>query len=137
MFSENIRYEFMEPWTIELESRNKWVMVGTYMKRELINFIEGKIELTQSNNNPRINRTNKLAYVKEMVLNLNELDNTDNLEDGQLSNALFTYHMTGSEELISLESLTPLYKKLKNGEFNFLTLRTTDQKNNIMTVVQR
>ena len=29
MFSENIWYEFMEPWMIELEMRNKKVMAGT------------------------------------------------------------------------------------------------------------
>ena len=45
MFSENIRYKFTEPWTIELGSRNKLVMVGTYMRRELIDLTEGKIKL--------------------------------------------------------------------------------------------
>ena len=99
----------------------------------MIDLVEGKIELTQFDKNPRINRTNKLAEVKEMVLNLNELDNTDNLEDGKLSKALLTYHMTGSEESMSLQPATPQYKKLKNKEFNFLTLRIMDQKDNIMT----
>ena len=51
MFSENIRYQFTEPWMIELELRNKQVMFGTYMRRKLINLVEGKIELTQFNNN--------------------------------------------------------------------------------------
>ena len=55
---------------------------------------KGKIELTQFNKNPGIKRTNKLAGIKEMVLNLNELDNSDNLEDGRLTIALLTYHMT-------------------------------------------
>ena len=45
MFSENIRYKFTEHWTIELGSRNKLVMVGTYMRRELIDLTEGKIKL--------------------------------------------------------------------------------------------
>ena len=34
-----------------------------------------------------------------MILNLDELDNTDNLEDGKPSNALLTYHVTADEDL--------------------------------------
>ena len=51
MFSDNIRYEFTEPWTIELELRNKRVTAGTYMRRELTRLVEGKIELTNPENN--------------------------------------------------------------------------------------
>ena len=68
-----------------------------------------------------------------MVLNWDELDNTDSLEDGRLSNTLLTYHGTGSEEFISLEPSTPQYKKLKNGEIVSLTLRIKHMKINIMT----
>ena len=68
-----------------------------------------------------------------MILNLKELDHTDNLEDGRFSNALLTYHMTAYEDFTCFESNTPQYKKLKNGEFVSLTLRITDQKNNIIT----
>ena len=67
-----------------------------------------------------------------MVLNLNELGNTDNLEDGRLSNTLLTYHVTGSEDFMSFKPVTLQYRKVKNREFNFLTLRITDQNNNIM-----
>ena len=69
-----------------------------------------------------------------MIFNLNELDNTDNLEDGRPSNALLTYHVAANEDFTRLEPYTPQYKKLKNGEFVSLTLRITDQKNNIITV---
>ena len=68
-----------------------------------------------------------------MIFNLNELDNTDNLEDGRPSNALLTYHVTSNEDFIRFEPKIPQYKKLKNGEFVSLTLRITDQKNNIIT----
>ena len=68
-----------------------------------------------------------------MVLNLNELDNTDNLEDGHFSNALLTYHVTANEDFTRFKPQTPQYKKLNNGEFVSLTLRITDQKNNIIT----
>ena len=40
-------------------------------------------------------RTNKLEKVKKMTISLNELDNSDNLEDGRPSNTLFTYYVTG------------------------------------------
>ena len=46
VLSDNIRYEFTEHWTIELESRIKRVMAGTYTRRELINLAEGKIEVS-------------------------------------------------------------------------------------------
>ena len=81
MFSDNIQYEFTEPWTIELESRNKRITPGTYIRRELIDLVEGKTELTQFDEKPPSNRKNKLAGITEMVLNLGELDNTNNLEN--------------------------------------------------------
>ena len=68
-----------------------------------------------------------------MVLNLNELDNTDNLKVGRPSNSLLTYHVTSTEDFMHLELHTPQYKKLKNREFTSLTLRITDQNNNIIT----
>ena len=102
---------------IELESVNKWVIVGTYTRRELINLIEGEMELTQFDKHPRINRTNN-----EMVISLDELENKDNLEDGSLSNVLLRYYVTGSDEFMCLEPATPQYKRLKNGEFASLIL---------------
>ena len=42
-------------------------------------------------------RTNKLEKVTKMVISLNELDNSDNVEDGRPSNTLFTYYVTGPE----------------------------------------
>ena len=66
---------------------------------------------------------NKLREITEMDLNLNELDNTDNLEDGRPSNSLLTYHVTSNEDFTHFEPCNPQYKKLKNGEFTSLTLR--------------
>ena len=69
----------------------------------------------------------------EMTINLNELDNSDNLKDGRLSNKLLTYHMTNDKDFMRFEPQTPQYKKLKNREFTSLNLRITDQNNNIIT----
>ena len=68
-----------------------------------------------------------------MIFDLNELDNTDNLEDGKRSNTLLTYHVTDYDDFTRFEPKTPWNKKLKNGEFTSTTLRIMDQKKNIMT----
>ena len=68
-----------------------------------------------------------------MILNLDELDNSDNLEDGKPSNALLTYHVTSDGDFTRFESRNTQYRKLKNGEFTSLTLRITDQNDNIIT----
>ena len=68
-----------------------------------------------------------------MILNLDELDNSDNLKDGRPRNSLLTYHVTSNEDFTRLEPATPQYKKLKNEEFTSLTLRITDQNDNIIT----
>ena len=68
-----------------------------------------------------------------MILNLNELDNNDNFEDGIPSNALLTYRVTANKDFTRFEHNIPQYKKLKSGEFVSLSLRILDQKNNIIT----
>ena len=75
----------------------------------------------------------KLKEITEMILNLNELDNTDNLEDGRPSNSLLTYHVTSNEDFTHFEPKLPQYKKLKNEEFTSLTLRIMDQAGNVIT----
>ena len=91
------------------------------------------IELNQFAKDDRVFKMNKLRGITEMSLDLNELDNSDNLKDGRPSNALLTYYMTANEDFTHFEPHTPQYKKLKNGEFVSLTLKITDQNNNIIT----
>ena len=62
----------------------------------------------------------------QITLNLDELTNSDNLEDGHPRNALFTYHVDAHNDFIHFEPHTPQYKALKNDEFTSLTLRITD-----------
>ena len=68
-----------------------------------------------------------------MIFILDELDNSDNLKDGRPSNTLFTYYLYGSGYFTSFKPKTHKYKRLKNGEIVSLTLRITDQNDNIMT----
>ena len=71
--------------------------------------------------------------ITEITLNLDELDNSDNLKDVRPSNELLIYHVTDDKDFMRFEPDTPQYKALKNGEFTSLTLRITDQNNNIIT----
>ena len=68
-----------------------------------------------------------------MTFSLDEIDNTDNLEDGRPSSTLFTYYAPGPENFTHFEPVTPQYKKLKSGEIVSLTLRITDQNGKIIT----
>ena len=79
-------------------------------------------------------RINKLKRITKVVISLNELDNSDNLEDGRPSNALFTYYVTSPEDFMHFEPLNPRHMKLKYGEIVSLTLKITDQNNNIINI---
>ena len=91
------------------------------------------IELTQFVNNDRVKKIDKLRGITEMIINSNELDNSDNLEDGRPSNALLTHHMDAHKDFTCFETKTLQYKKHKNGEFTSLTLKIMDQNNNVIT----
>ena len=52
-------------------------------------------------------RTNKLEGITKMIISLNELNNSENLEDGRPSNVLFTYYVTSSESYTFFEPQTP------------------------------
>ena len=51
-----------------------------------------------------------------MVPSLEEPNNTENLENGKLSNVLLRYHMTGSAELTSFEPVAPQYNVSVNSK---------------------
>ena len=95
--------------------------------------LEGMVELNKFLVDDQVIKKNKLKGITEMILNLNELDNSDNLRDGRPSNELLTYHVTSNEDFMSFEPQTPQYKKLKNDTITFLTLKITDQNNNVIT----
>ena len=95
--------------------------------------LEGMVELNKFLVDDQVTKTNKLKGITEMIINLDELNNSIDLKDGKPSNTLFTYHMTDDKDFTHFEPQTPQYKKLKNGEFTSLTLRITDQNNNIIT----
>ena len=93
--------------------------------------MELKSQMLDSRND--IQRTNKLVNGTKITISLNELGDSDNLEDGRPSNTLFTYYVTSPEYFMHFEPQSPQYKKLKNDMITSLTLAITDQNNSIIT----
>ena len=91
------------------------------------------VELNQFVVDDQVIKTNKLKGITEMIINLDELNNSDTLKDWHPSNSLLTYHMTDDKDFTHFEPCTPQYRKLKNGEFTSLTLRIMDQNGNVRT----
>ena len=118
-----------------LKTGKKTVLIkGVYTDNELNSLIgmELKSQMLVSHND--IQRTNKLVVNgTKITISLNELNNSDNLEDGKPSNTLFTYFVTSSEYFTRFEPQSPQYKKLKNDTITSLTLAITDQNNDIIT----
>ena len=108
MLSKNTQYEMTKPLKLKLvDGSEKEVLSKTYTSRELNAFVEGKHIISDLDNDPQIIKMNKLAKVTNMIFKLDELDNTNNLEDGRPSNTLFTYYMPGSEDFMCFEPKTP------------------------------
>ena len=104
-----------------------------YTDKELNSLIgmEMKLQMLDSRND--IQRTNKLINGTKITISLNELNNSDNLEDGKPINTLFTYFVTSPEYFMHFKCQSPQYKKLKNDTITSLTLAITDQNNDIVT----
>ena len=135
MLSNNVKYEVLKLHAVmnPISDTKKIIPSGTYAGRELLSILEGIVELNQFVADDQVIEKNKLKGITEMIINLDELSNSDNLEDGHPSNSLLTYHVTSDGDFTRFEPQTPQYRKLKNGEFTSLTLRITDQNNNIIT----
>ena len=135
MLSNNAQYEILKLRAVmdPISKTKKMIPSGTYAGRELISMLEGIIELNQFEVDDQVTKTNKLKGITEITLNLDELNNSDNLKNGRPSNELLTYHVTDDKDFMRFEPQTPQYRKLKNGEFTSLTLRITDQNNNVIT----
>ena len=100
MFNDNVQYKkaklhaIMDP----ISDTKKLIQSKKYAGRELLSILEGMAELAHFEADDQVIKKNKLRGITEISLNLNELDNTDNLEDGRPSNTLLTYHVTSNED---------------------------------------
>ena len=133
--SNNVKYKILKLRSVmdPISDTKKMIPSGTYAGRELLSMLEGIIELNQFEVDDQVTKMNKLKGITEMTLNLDELNNNDNLKDERPSNELLTYHVTDDKDFTCFKPQTPQYRKLKNGEFTSLTLRITDQNNNVIT----
>ena len=116
VLSDNVQYEIPKPRMAHSDSppiNGKLILNKTYSGRELLSIVGGMTKLTKFVNGDRVIKTNKLEGITEMTLNLDELDNTDNCEDGRPSNVLISYHVTVNEDFTQLVTYTPQYKRLK------------------------
>ena len=66
------------------------------MDKELNSLIGTELKSQMLDSHNDILRTSKLERIMKMIISLNKLDNSDNLEDGRPSNVLFTYYVTSS-----------------------------------------
>ena len=135
MLSDNVKYETLKLRSVmdPISDAKKLIPSGTYASRQLLSMLEGIIELNQFEIDDQVTKTNKLKGITEMIINLDELNNSVNLKDGRPSNELLTYYVTDDKDFMRFEPQNPQYKKLKNGEFTSLNLRITDQNNNVIT----
>ena len=135
MLSDNVQYEIRKLRAVmdPISNTKKMIPNGTYAGRQLLSMLEGIIELNQFEVDDQVTKKNKLKGITEITINLDELNNSNNFKDGRPSNELLTYHVTDNKDFTCFEPQSPQYRKLKNREFTSLTLRITDQNNNVIT----
>ena len=135
MLSDNIQYKVLKLGSVmdPISDTKKTIPSGTYAGRQLLSIVEGIVKLKQFETDDEVTKTNKLKGITEMIINLDELNNSVNLKDGRPSNELLTYYVTDDKDFTSFESQNPQYKNLKNGEFTSLNVRITGQNNNVIT----
>ena len=131
MISSNVLYWLKGPIEVLLETGKKIVLNKEVYTDKQLSVIIGQKMKSRMDDCDDVLRTSKLDNSTKMVVSLNELSNSDNLEDGRPS--LFTYYVTDPEYFTRFEPCTPQYKKLKNDMITSLTLKITDQAGNFIT----
>ena len=69
---------------------------GVYTDKELNSPIGTELKSRMLDSHNDILRTNKLERIMKMIISLNELNKSNNPEDGRPSNVLFAYYVTSS-----------------------------------------
>ena len=92
MLSDNVKCEILKVRAVmdPISDTKKMIRSGTYAGRELLSIVEGMTELNQLVVDDQVIKKNKLKGILEMIINLDELNNSDSLEDGKPSNSLLT-----------------------------------------------
>ena len=90
MFSNNSQNLLQKSMEVLLYTGKKIVLnKEVYMDKELDSLIGMELKSHMLDSRDDVLRTNKLKKIMKVVISLNELDNSDNLEDGRPSNTLY------------------------------------------------
>ena len=84
MLSNNVKYEILKLRSVmdPISNTKKMIPSGTYAGRELLSIVEGMVELNQFAVDNQVIKKNKLKGITEMILNLDELNNSDTSKMG-------------------------------------------------------
>ena len=90
MLSDNFQYQILKLRAImdPISNAKEMIPSETYAGRQLVSIVEGMVELNQFVVDDQVIEKNKLKGITEIILNLDELNNSDNLKDGKPSNEL-------------------------------------------------
>ena len=121
MLSDNVQYEILKLRLVmdPISDVKKTIPCGTYAGRQLLSIVEGMVKHNQFEIDDQVTKTNKLKGITEMIINLDELNNSVNLKDGRPSNSLLTYYVTDDKDFTRFEPKNPQYKKLKKRRIYF------------------
>ena len=113
MLSDNIQYKILKLRSVMGSDSKKLIPSATYAGRELLSVLEGMVELNKFLVDNQVTKMNKLKGITKMIINLDEFNNSNNLEDGRPSNSLLTYHVTSNEDFTSFKPQTHNTRNLK------------------------
>ena len=84
MLSDNVQYQLLKLRAVmdPISDTKKMIPSKTYAGRELLSMLEGMVELNEFLVDDQVTKMNKLKGITEITLDFDELDNSDNLEDG-------------------------------------------------------
>ena len=94
MHSNNAQYWLQAPIEVLSITGKKIVLNKVVYTGKELNAIIGQELKSRIGDRDDVLRTSKLVNGTKITISLNELDNSDNLEDGDPSNTLFTYYVT-------------------------------------------
>ena len=108
MFGNNSQILLQKSMEVLLYTGKKIVLnKGVYTDKELDLLIGTDLKSQMLDSRDDVLRTNKLKKITKVAISLNELNNSDNLEDGRPSNTLFTYYVTSTEHYTRFEPRNP------------------------------
>ena len=87
-----------------ISDTKKMILSRTYAGRELLSMLEGMVELNEFLVDDQATKMNKLKGIMEIIINLDELNNSNNLKDGRPSNKLLTYHVTDDKRFYAFRA---------------------------------